>query len=168
MSMGFRVCYAWAGRSPLKMVLALLGRWADVRRERPLLLRGTWFSTIVVRVVVVVDELVVAITIAPAPRLVVTLLWYWIGGREEPLSLGWLVVTDAFDGGHRCRIIRLLLQSVIPIIGFVLPLLQLLLLPLPLSNGINIECRADQLVLVFVYHASNSMTTILLTKLVLC
>jgi hypothetical protein len=52
-------------------------------------------------------------------------------------------IIDAFGRHHRCQIIHLLLRSVVP-------LLQLLLLTLPLINGIDIECRAKGLQLVFV------------------
>ena len=51
------------------MTLALLEGWTVVRGG-PLPLRRTWFPIIVVRVDLVVNELVVAITIATAPRLV--------------------------------------------------------------------------------------------------
>jgi hypothetical protein len=76
-------------------------------------------------------------------------------------------ITSLFAGSHRCRIIGLLLQSVVPIIGFVLPLLELLLLPLPFVNGSNIEYRSNHLQLEVVCYASTCARTILLTKLVL-
>jgi hypothetical protein len=62
------------------MVLVLLMRWAIVRRGQPFPLRRTLFPIIVVRVDLVVDKLVVAITIATAPRLVMTWLRQWIAG----------------------------------------------------------------------------------------
>jgi hypothetical protein len=70
-------------------------------------------------------------------------------------------ITSLFASSHRCRIIRLLLQSVVPIIGFILPLLELLLLPLPFVNS-NIEYRSNHLQLEVVCYASTCTRTILL------
>jgi len=70
--------------------------------------------------------------------------------------------TNPFGRYHRCYIIYLLLQSLflILIIVFVL-----LVLPLPFINGENVECRANQPVVVC--YASTGMKTTLLTELIL-
>jgi hypothetical protein len=59
-------------------------------------------------------------------------------------------IIDSVGRHHSCQIIHLLLRSVVLTMGFVLPLLKLLLLTLPPINGIGMECRAKHLQLVFV------------------
>ncbi len=61
-----------------------------------------------------------------------------------------MAIIDIFGRHYRCQIIHLMLQSVVLTMDFVLPLLQLLLLTLPLINWIGIEYRAKHFRLVFV------------------
>jgi len=73
--MGFGDCSTLAGKSLLKMVLALLLRWARARQGRPFPLKGTWPLIFLTRLGVGAAKLIVAATVAMAASRI--LIWLW-------------------------------------------------------------------------------------------